>query len=138
VRTRASHASLRQPRHDDLHASLDEEIVVFHHQPSLLIGVELVVVRVELGAHLLVQKDGPDLRIGAVPVVEDIVNALQAQMTHRRQLAPGRQLTELGGIHGETVTCTYGRRGEEVRLEVAGSRARAGGEEVEEAGRYGG
>ncbi len=139
MRARALHSPLGEPRHDDLHAALEEVVVFLLQQRARLVPiVECVIVRVVLIEHFIGEEDVADLGLGAVLPVEHMANACQAQMLHRRQLAPGCQLTQLGGIHGEEVALAYGRRGKEVRLEVVGMSTGATGEAAEEGGRHGG
>jgi hypothetical protein len=139
MRARAPHPPLGEPRHDDLHAAL-EEVVVFllQQRARLLPVVECVIVGVVLVLQLLGEEDVADLGIGAVVPVQHTTNACQAQMTHRRQLAPGCQLTQLRRIDGEEIAPAYRRRGKEVRLEVVGMSTCADGEAAEEGGRHGG
>ncbi len=137
---RAPHAPLGQPWHDDLHIPVIE-VILFRalHRKRLLGGVESVVERAVLGAQRFGEEDISDLRLGAVLPVEHVMNAVQAQMTHRRQFASvdvALALTQphFGVVHGEAVTLAHGGRGAEVQLEVALLGAAAGVEAVEERG----
>ena len=123
---RAPHPPLRQPWHDDLHVPVIE-VILFRslHRKRLLGGVEGVVKRTVLVAQIFGEEDISDLRLGAVLPVEHVMNAVQAQMTHRRQFASVNValvlvLTQLpfGGEHGEAVTLAHGGRGAEAQLEV--------------------